>query len=52
MLRAEDGRHARAGDFRESIDDVPEGAVDRCVIADDANAGTPKARRFEQDIGT
>ncbi len=52
MLWAEDGRHVHAGRFPESIDYVPEGVVNRGAIADDANTGAPKARRFEQDVGT
>jgi len=50
MLWAEDGRHVHVGGFRKSIDYVLEGVINRRVIADDANACAPEARRFEQDV--
>ena len=51
MLRAEDGRQAHSGGFREPIDDVPEGVADRRMIADNADAGAAEARRRKQDVG-
>jgi len=50
VLRAEDGRQEYARRFLETIDDVPEGVVDRGVVADDAHASAAKALRAEQDV--
>ena len=51
VLRSEDRREARAGCCGESIDDVPQLGVDRCRIADEADAPAVEVGRIEQAVG-
>ena len=52
MLRAEDRRQRDAVRRRQAIDDVGEAAVDRRMVADDADALAAQASRVEQDVGS
>jgi hypothetical protein len=50
MLRAENSRQRDAFSRRDAVDDMPEPAIDRRVVADDANAGALQPVRGEKKI--
>ena len=52
VLRAEDRRQCQVVGRCQPIDDVDEAAIERGVVADDADASAVQTRRGEQKIGS